>query len=305
MHMRSIPPSGTCTFSGGALRPRLRDPSRTRRRRRHRAGRARADGIPYTGSGVMASALSMDKWRTKMVWQAVGLPTPKYEILEADSDWHAVAQRARPADLRQAGCTRDRAWAPPRSPRRASSRPPGRSPHATTRWCWPRSSSPARSSPHPSSASRSCPGADRSARWQLRLPAQVFHRRHPVFLPQWARAGARARDAGGRAAQRPRARLSRLGRADLIPARRWQFHLARDEHRAGHDQPFAGADVGTGCGLSFEALCIAILGGPPWLRSAPSRFLRPRPQGAATRRCERGGSGLWDRPALLNPSPTS
>ncbi|MCW5615651.1 MAG: D-alanine--D-alanine ligase [Rhodocyclaceae bacterium] len=49
-------------------------------------------GIPYTGSGVMASALSMDKWRTKMVWQAVGLPTPKYEILEADSDWHAVAQ---------------------------------------------------------------------------------------------------------------------------------------------------------------------------------------------------------------------
>ncbi|PKO55998.1 MAG: D-alanine--D-alanine ligase, partial [Betaproteobacteria bacterium HGW-Betaproteobacteria-19] len=29
-------------------------------------------GIPYTGSGVMASALSMDKWRTKMVWQACG-----------------------------------------------------------------------------------------------------------------------------------------------------------------------------------------------------------------------------------------
>ena len=118
-------------------------------------------GIPYTGSGVMASALSMDKWRTKMVWQAVGLPTPKYEILQADSDWHAVAQSSacRSSSSR---FTRDRAWAPPRSPRRASSRPPGRSPHATTRWCWPRSSSPARSSPHPSSASRSCPGADRS-----------------------------------------------------------------------------------------------------------------------------------------------
>ncbi|MBS0554122.1 MAG: D-alanine--D-alanine ligase [Proteobacteria bacterium] len=49
-------------------------------------------GIPYTGSGVMASALSMDKWRTKMVWLAAGLPTPRYAILDADSDWDAVAR---------------------------------------------------------------------------------------------------------------------------------------------------------------------------------------------------------------------
>jgi D-alanine-D-alanine ligase len=48
-------------------------------------------GIPYTGSGVMASALAMDKWRTKMVWLAAGLPTPRYAILEADTDWEAVA----------------------------------------------------------------------------------------------------------------------------------------------------------------------------------------------------------------------
>lgn len=47
-------------------------------------------GIPYTGSGVMASALSMDKWRTKMVWLACGLPTPRYAILDADTDWQAV-----------------------------------------------------------------------------------------------------------------------------------------------------------------------------------------------------------------------
>ncbi|HAY09052.1 MAG TPA: D-alanine--D-alanine ligase, partial [Thauera sp.] len=47
-------------------------------------------GIPYTGSGVMASALSMDKWRTKMVWLSAGLPTPRYAILEADTDWEAV-----------------------------------------------------------------------------------------------------------------------------------------------------------------------------------------------------------------------
>lgn len=48
-------------------------------------------GIPYTGSGVMASALSMDKWRTKMVWLACGLPTPRYAILEEETDWQAVA----------------------------------------------------------------------------------------------------------------------------------------------------------------------------------------------------------------------
>ncbi|KON81063.1 D-alanine--D-alanine ligase [Azoarcus sp. PA01] len=47
--------------------------------------------IPYTGSGVMASALAMDKWRTKMVWAACGLPTPRYAILAADTDWDAVA----------------------------------------------------------------------------------------------------------------------------------------------------------------------------------------------------------------------
>ena len=34
-------------------------------------------GIPYTGSGVMASALAMDKWRTKLVWLAAGIPTPR------------------------------------------------------------------------------------------------------------------------------------------------------------------------------------------------------------------------------------
>lgn len=48
--------------------------------------------IPYTGSGVMASALSMDKWRTKMVWAACGLPTPRYALLDATSDFDAVAR---------------------------------------------------------------------------------------------------------------------------------------------------------------------------------------------------------------------
>lgn len=47
-------------------------------------------GIPYTGSGVLASALGMDKQRTKLVWQAVGLPTPEALMLSADTDWSGI-----------------------------------------------------------------------------------------------------------------------------------------------------------------------------------------------------------------------
>ncbi len=43
-------------------------------------------GLPYTGSGVLGSALGMDKVRTKQVWQAAGLPTPRCLILESADD---------------------------------------------------------------------------------------------------------------------------------------------------------------------------------------------------------------------------
>ncbi|MGE5104211.1 MAG: D-alanine--D-alanine ligase [Betaproteobacteria bacterium] len=46
--------------------------------------------IPYTGSGVMASALAMDKWRTKLVWLASGVPTPRYRIVDAATDWPRI-----------------------------------------------------------------------------------------------------------------------------------------------------------------------------------------------------------------------
>jgi len=50
-------------------------------------------GLPYTGSGVLGSALAMDKARTKLVWLASGIPTPAYEPLYADCDMKAVAAR--------------------------------------------------------------------------------------------------------------------------------------------------------------------------------------------------------------------
>ena len=49
-------------------------------------------GMPYTGSGVLASALGMDKWRCKLLWQAAGLPVTQSQCITADTDPHALVQ---------------------------------------------------------------------------------------------------------------------------------------------------------------------------------------------------------------------
>lgn len=49
-------------------------------------------GLPYTGSGVLASALAIDKIATKLVWLSSGLSTPEFQELKADSDWNAVVK---------------------------------------------------------------------------------------------------------------------------------------------------------------------------------------------------------------------
>lgn len=49
--------------------------------------------IPYTGSGVMASAVGMDKWRTKLLWRAAGIATPDFELVTANSDFAAIERK--------------------------------------------------------------------------------------------------------------------------------------------------------------------------------------------------------------------
>ena len=49
--------------------------------------------IPYTGSGVMASAISMDKLMTKRIWTGSGLPTPAFEILTAESNFGEIVEK--------------------------------------------------------------------------------------------------------------------------------------------------------------------------------------------------------------------
>lgn len=48
-------------------------------------------GLPYTGSGVLASALAMDKLRTKLCWLGAGLPTPRWMLLTSADDVEACA----------------------------------------------------------------------------------------------------------------------------------------------------------------------------------------------------------------------
>ena len=47
-------------------------------------------GVAYTGSGVMASALAMDKLRCKQLWRGIQLPTPEFVVLNANADWQGI-----------------------------------------------------------------------------------------------------------------------------------------------------------------------------------------------------------------------
>ena len=49
--------------------------------------------LPYTGSGVLGSALSMDKCRSKLLWRSIGLPTPDFSELASDSDWDEIIDK--------------------------------------------------------------------------------------------------------------------------------------------------------------------------------------------------------------------
>lgn len=49
--------------------------------------------IPYTGSGVMASSVGMDKWRTKLLWRAAGIATPNFALVTAETDFAAIERQ--------------------------------------------------------------------------------------------------------------------------------------------------------------------------------------------------------------------
>lgn len=59
-------------------------------------------GLPYTGSDVMGSAISMDKYRTKLLWQSLGLPTPGFALIESEDQLDVVAELGFPLMVKAA-----------------------------------------------------------------------------------------------------------------------------------------------------------------------------------------------------------
>lgn len=57
-------------------------------------------GIPYTGSGVLASALAMDKYRTKLLWQGLGLPTPPHKLLHKTTYRQVIEELGMPVVIK-------------------------------------------------------------------------------------------------------------------------------------------------------------------------------------------------------------
>jgi D-alanine-D-alanine ligase len=50
-------------------------------------------GLSYTGSGVKASAICMDKWRTKLIWKGLGLPTPDFIQAQTEAELKAFSEK--------------------------------------------------------------------------------------------------------------------------------------------------------------------------------------------------------------------
>ncbi len=153
-------------------------------------------GIPYTGSGVMASALAMDKWRTKLVWLASGIPTPRYRIVDATTDWkRVVAELGLPLFVKPAregstiGITKVSA-----------------ADHDELALAWQAAALHdtlvlveefvvgRRTDGLDPRRSRAAAGPDRGAAGQLRLPQQVLLRRDAVLLPERPAGGPGAGD---------------------------------------------------------------------------------------------------------------
>ena len=201
-------------------------------------------GIPYTGWGVLASALAMDKWRTKLVWRAAGVPTPRYERLHAASDFAAVAERlGLPIMVKPAREGSSIGMSKVMQARRPASCVCARREYDA--WCI---------------AEKFIDGAELTVGILGDVALPLIRLETPrVFYDYEAKYIADSPATSARAACRPRrevghagrgaaclrhARMPRLGPGRPDAGRRRSSLFPRSEHRARHDRPLARADGG-------------------------------------------------------------
>nr|AIA13453.1 D-ala D-ala ligase N-terminus [uncultured bacterium] len=205
-------------------------------------------GIPYTGSGVMASSVGMDKITTKIIWLSKNIPTPRYATVAPGDDLDAIVLDLGlplivkpPLEGSTIGITKVEAAEQFEAAvalalgfdetvlaeefvtgREFTVAVLGTGKHA-----------------------RAADRRDRGPARQLRLPEQVFYGRHQIPLPGAARRGIERRDPEACGRRLPCARLRGLGPGRRAGARERHASVpAGGEHLAGHDQPLAGADGG-------------------------------------------------------------
>ena len=246
----------------GALCAGIHCVARPLRRGRHRAGRAETMRIPYTGSGVMASALAMDKWRTKLVWLASGIPTPRYRVVDAQTDWmKLVAELGLPLIVKPA--------------REGSTIGISKVTTVDHGEMWLAYEVAARHDKlvlveeFVSGVELTASIVNGRALPLIRIEApqgnydyhNKYFRRDEVLLSERPPRREGAGDPRARSRRLRRRRLQRLGPAGPDPARRRHVLVPRGEHVARHDRTQPRADGGEAGGNVVPELCVEILRG--------------------------------------------
>ena len=171
-------------------------------------------GIPYTGSGPLASALAMDKTMTKRVWLQHGLPTPEFELLDTDTELRLVPDRLSlpliikpPHEGSTVGITKVVGYSDMKDAYALAAKFDAEV--LAEQFITGRELTVAVLGG--GKTARAARHRDRRARRQLRLRAQVLLRRHAVFLPGHAAARSGRGSRRDRGQGLPGAGLRRLG----------------------------------------------------------------------------------------------
>ena len=202
-------------------------------------------GLPYTGSGVMGSAIGMDKLRTKRLAQAVGIPTTDYMVLRSPADLDNCIERLGLPHDREAGDAGLVGRHDQGRKGRAAARPPTRPPRCSSPTCSPSRGSPAREYTVAVLQGRALPSI------RIETPATFYDYQAKYFrndtkyhCPSGLSAEAEKHLANLALATFAAVGAEGWGRADFMMDKAGKPLSAGDQHRSRHDRSQPRADGG-------------------------------------------------------------